>query len=56
MGPTQRCISILKVHRFHGTLVRAYDRHGCNSRVNAITQRQLDRAANAVADLIAALA
>jgi hypothetical protein len=45
-----------EAHRFHATLVREYDRHGYNARVNTIMQRQLDRAANAVADLIAGMA
>jgi hypothetical protein len=35
--------------------VRIYDRHGYNARVGGITQRQLNRAANAVADLIASM-
>jgi len=42
-------------HPFYRTLVREYDGHGHNARVNAITQRPLDRTANAVADLIAAV-
>jgi hypothetical protein len=36
-------------------LVEAYDEHGYNDRVARITQRQLERAANALADLIAAV-
>jgi hypothetical protein len=35
--------------------VETYDEHGYNDRVARITQRQLERAANALADLIAAL-
>jgi hypothetical protein len=36
-------------------LVETYDEHGYNGRVARITQRQLQRAANALADLIATL-
>ena len=42
-------------HRFYTELVRAYDRHGYNDRVDEITRRQLDRGANVLADLIASL-
>jgi hypothetical protein len=36
-------------------LVKTYDARGHNGRVARITERQLNRAANAVADLIAAM-
>ena len=44
-----------RAHRSYFDLVRAYDRHGYNDRVDAITRRQLNRAANAVADLLTGL-
>ena len=42
-------------HRFYKELVRTYDGHGYNAKVQSITTRQLNRAANAVADLITSL-
>jgi hypothetical protein len=39
-------------HPFYLRLIRAYSAHGYNDAVDRITQRQLDRAANAIADLI----
>jgi hypothetical protein len=42
-------------HQFYAELVRIYDRHGYSPRVNEITRRQLNRAANALTDLIRAL-
>jgi hypothetical protein len=44
-----------KSHRFYSELVREYDRHGYNDRVDEITKRQLDRGANVLADLIDSL-
>jgi hypothetical protein len=44
-----------QAHRLYDVLVETYDGHGYNDRVARITQRQLERAANALADLIAAL-
>jgi hypothetical protein len=44
-----------RAHRFYEVLVETYDEHGYNRRVARITQRQLQRAANALADLIATL-
>ena len=44
-----------KSHRFYTELVRTYDRHGYNARVDEITRRQLDRGANVLADLIDSL-
>ena len=44
-----------QAHRFYDVLVETYDEHGYNDRVARITQRQLERAANALADLMAAL-
>ena len=44
-----------QAHRFYDVLVETYDEHGYNQRVARITQRQLERAANALADLIASL-
>ncbi|MDP9068027.1 MAG: hypothetical protein M3N53_06740 [Actinomycetota bacterium] len=42
-------------HRYYGELVRNYDRYGYNAAVHRITQMQLQRAANALADLLARL-
>lgn len=42
-------------HKFYTELVRVYDRHGYNDRVDEITRRQLDRGANVLADLIDSL-
>lgn len=42
-------------HRFYTELVREYDSHGYNARVDEITSRQLDRSANVLADLIDSL-
>jgi hypothetical protein len=43
------------LHRYYRTLVLTYDAHGYNARVSRITKRELNRAANAVADLISAM-
>lgn len=42
-------------HRSYWDLVREYDRHGYNRKVHRITKRQLNRAANAMADLLTSL-
>ena len=42
-------------HRFYKGLVRSYDRNGYSPRVHRITKRQLNRGANAVADVAAAI-
>jgi hypothetical protein len=42
-------------HQFYAELVRKYDAHGYSPRVDQVTRRQLNRAANALADLIRAL-
>ena len=39
-------------HRFYWSLVKTYDAHGYTSRVHRITKRQLNRAANALSDLL----
>lgn len=44
-----------RAHLAYGDLVRTYDAYGYNARVHRITQRQLNRAANALADLLARL-
>lgn len=44
-----------RAHRYYWDLVRVYDSHGYNERVHQITKRQLNRAANAMADLLASL-
>lgn len=54
--PRARTIRVAhQVHLFYDVLVETYDEHGYNRRVARITQRQLERAANALADLIAGL-
>ncbi len=42
-------------HRFYAKLVNVYAAHGYNSWVNRLTKQQLNLAANALADLMAAL-
>ena len=42
-------------HPYHKKLIDAFDRHGCNATVERITKRELNVAASAIADLIAAL-
>ena len=42
-----------QAHESYTELVRTYDRDGYNRQVHRITKRQLKRAANALADLIA---
>ena len=42
-------------HESYFKLIRAYDEHGYNAEVDRITDRQLNRAANAVADLLMSL-
>ncbi len=44
-----------RAHRYYGELVRSYDRYGYNADVHRITRMQLQRAANALADLLARL-
>lgn len=44
-----------QAHKKYWKLVNAYSAHGYNGTVNRITKRQLNRAANAVADLITSL-
>jgi hypothetical protein len=54
--PRARTVRVARqAHRFYEVLVETYDEHGYNRRVARITQRQLERAANALADLIASL-
>lgn len=50
-GPRTRQLA-RNAHRYYWELVRAYDNHSYNDRVDALTRRQLNRAANALADLI----
>ena len=54
--PRGRTLRVARqAHRFYEVLVQTYDEHGYNRRVARITQRQLERAVNALADLIASL-
>ena len=51
--PGRRTVLVAEAaHEHYFRLVRAYDRNGYSRRVHRITKRQLNRAANAVADLI----
>lgn len=51
--PYGKALAIARAaHRFYGQLVTAYFNHGYSVTVHEITQRQLGRAANAMADLI----
>jgi len=54
--PFRRTVRVARLaHERYRDLVRTYDRHGYSPRVDRITRRQLNRAANAVADLITSL-
>ena len=54
--PFARTLTVARrAHRFYFDLIRAYDRNGYNDKVDAITRRQLNRGANAMADLITSL-
>ena len=53
-GPKTRAVA-RNSHRHYWDLVRAYDNNGYNSTVQRITKRQLNRAANALSDLITSL-
>lgn len=51
--PYARTVAVARqAHRAYDDLVRIYDVHGYNRRVHRITKRQLNRAANALADLL----
>lgn len=49
---TEALATAWAAHPFYLSLIRAYAAHGYNGAVDRITRRQLNRAANAVADLI----
>lgn len=54
--PLRKARRVARVaHRSYFELVRAYDRHSYNRTVHRITKRQLNRGANAMADLITSL-
>jgi hypothetical protein len=53
-GPRVRRLA-RNAHESYFELIRAYDDHGYNATVHRITKRQLNRAANALADLMAAV-
>lgn len=56
-APYRRTVRIAnRAHRAYDDLVRIFEGHGYNGRVGRITKRQLNRAANGLADLIAHLA
>lgn len=51
--PYRRTVRIAeRAHRSYDDLVRIFEGHGYNDRVGRITERQLNRAANGLADLI----
>ena len=54
MNPASLYSGMIRVaklaHRCYRTLALTYDAHGYNARVDRITRRELNRAANAVAD------
>lgn len=52
-GPKVRRLA-RQAHRKYWDLVNAYDAHGYNAKVHRITKRQLQRAANAMADVLLA--
>lgn len=55
-APHQRAVRVARhAHPSYADLVRTYDACGYSARVARITQRQLNRAANAIADLTAQL-
>ncbi len=52
--PYRRTVAVARqAHLVYGDLVRGYDRNGYTRRVHRITKRQLQRGANALADLLA---
>lgn len=53
-GPRVRRLA-RNAHESYFKLIRAYDANGYNAKVHRITKRQLNRAANALADLITSL-
>jgi hypothetical protein len=56
VGPSRRTRALARQsHESYRSLLRAYVRGGYTAKVDRITRRQLNRAANAVADLIRAL-
>ena len=54
--PRARTIRLARgAHGYYFDLVRAYDNHSYNAKVHRITKRQLNRAANALADLLSSI-
>lgn len=53
-GPRVRRLA-RNAHESYFTLIRAYDAHGYNDTAHRITKSQLNRAANALADLLSSL-
>lgn len=53
-GPRVRRLAS-NAHESYFKLIRAYDAHGYNAEVDRITDRQLNRAVNALADLVSSL-
>jgi len=55
-NPRARSLRVARVaHNYYFELVRAYDNHSYNAKVHRITKRQLNRAGNAMADLLTSL-
>ena len=56
VNPYNRTVKVARdAHQFYAELIRRYHNAGYTNRVDAITRRQLNRAANALADLIRAI-
>jgi hypothetical protein len=56
VDPRGRTLSVARhAHPWYDDLVKTFDRHGYTREIDAITRRQLNRAANAVADLLTSL-
>jgi hypothetical protein len=56
VNPRARTLRVARTaHNYYFELIRAYDNHSYKDRVHRITKRQLNRAANAVADLLTSL-
>jgi hypothetical protein len=50
-GPSTRAVA-RRAHKSYWAMVNAYNAHGYNAKVHRITKRHLNRAANALADLL----
>jgi len=56
VNPRARALRVARAaHNYYFDLIRAYDNHSYNDKVHRITKRQLNRAANALADLLSSV-